>query len=106
MTGVQTCALPISVKTFNGTVTRVSDLTHDIRLLEIEIEKPLRFCAGQYVDLGITGWLQAALELTGAKGVVVDCENTKPEGAEGAEGAEGTEGTEAFRHCYRLEWKA
>ena len=44
----------IAVKTFDGTVTSVSELTHDIRLLEIEIEKPLRFWAGQYVDLGIT----------------------------------------------------
>ena len=51
----------------------------------------------EWYHLGITGWLQAALELTGANGVVVDYENTKPEGAEGAE---------AFRHCYRLEWKA
>ena len=43
----------IAVKTFDGRVTAVSALTHDIRLLEIEIDKPLRFWAGQYVDLAI-----------------------------------------------------
>ena len=41
----------IAVKAFAGRVARISALTSDIRLLEIEIEKPLKFWAGQYVDL-------------------------------------------------------
>jgi propane monooxygenase reductase component len=41
----------IAVKAFPGRVTGISTLTSDIRLLEIEIEKPLKFWAGQYVDL-------------------------------------------------------
>ncbi|WP_426441488.1 FAD-binding oxidoreductase [Bradyrhizobium genosp. P] len=41
----------IAVKAFAGRVAGVSALTPDIRLLEIEIEKPLKFWAGQYVDL-------------------------------------------------------
>jgi propane monooxygenase reductase component len=45
----------IPVKSFPGTVTGVRSLTHDIRLLEIELESPLRFWAGQYVDLTISG---------------------------------------------------
>ena len=44
----------IAVKSFAGTITRISELTHDIRMLEIEIEKPLKFWAGQYVDLTLT----------------------------------------------------
>ena len=41
----------IAVKSFDGRLTKITALTHDIRLLEIEIEKPLKFWAGQYVDL-------------------------------------------------------
>ena len=41
----------IAVKEFLGRVVATSALTHDIRLLEIEIERPLKFWAGQYVDL-------------------------------------------------------
>jgi propane monooxygenase reductase subunit len=41
----------IAVKAFAGRVVRISALTSDIRLLEIEIEKPFKFWAGQYVDL-------------------------------------------------------
>jgi ferredoxin len=41
----------IAVKAFAGRVAKISALTSDIRLLEIEIEKPLKFWAGQYVDL-------------------------------------------------------
>ena len=43
----------IAVKSYDATVKAVSNLTHDIRLLEIEIDKPLKFWAGQYVDLKI-----------------------------------------------------
>jgi propane monooxygenase reductase component len=41
----------IAVKSFPGRIAKISSLTSDIRLLEIEIEKPLKFWAGQYVDL-------------------------------------------------------
>jgi propane monooxygenase reductase subunit len=45
----------IAVKEFDATLVRSSALTHDIRLLEIDIDKPLKFWAGQYVDLTIPG---------------------------------------------------
>jgi propane monooxygenase reductase component len=45
----------IAVKEFPGRVQKVNALTHDIRLLEIEIERPLKFWAGQYVDLTLPG---------------------------------------------------
>ena len=45
----------IAVKTYPGTVVAVEALTHDIRLLSVELEAPLRFWAGQYVDLTIPG---------------------------------------------------
>ncbi|MGL4240541.1 MAG: FAD-binding oxidoreductase, partial [Beijerinckiaceae bacterium] len=45
----------IAVKEFPGRVEKISALTHDIRLLEIEIERPLKFWAGQYVDLTLPG---------------------------------------------------
>ena len=41
----------IPVKDFEGEVTGITPLTHDIRLLEITIDKPLKFWAGQYVDI-------------------------------------------------------
>jgi len=41
----------IAVKAFDGSVVATSALTHDIRLLEIEIERPMKFWAGQYVDI-------------------------------------------------------
>src|ERR1700692_4376073 len=43
----------IAVKEFGATLTKITPLTHDIRLLEIELDEPLRFWAGQYVDLTI-----------------------------------------------------
>ena len=45
----------IPVKSYAGTVTKVTPLTHDIRLLDIELENPMKFWAGQYVDLTIPG---------------------------------------------------
>lgn len=44
----------IAVKAFEATVVAVTNLTHDIRLLEIELDAPLRFWAGQFVDLTIS----------------------------------------------------
>ena len=45
----------IAVKSFNAVLTGITPLTRDIRLLEIELDSPLRFWAGQYVDLTIPG---------------------------------------------------
>lgn len=45
----------IAVKEYEAVLTAITPLTHDIRLLEIEIDKPLRFWAGQFVDLTIPG---------------------------------------------------
>ena len=43
----------IPVKEFNAVLTGITPLTHDISLLQIELDNPLRFWAGQYVDLTI-----------------------------------------------------
>ena len=43
----------IAVKDYKGKVIGVKELTHDIRELEVELESPMRFWAGQYVDLKI-----------------------------------------------------
>lgn len=45
----------IAVKDFPGTVVAVETLTQDIRMLSVELESPLRFWAGQYVDLTVPG---------------------------------------------------
>lgn len=45
----------IPVKTYNGKVLGVRSLTHDIRMLEIELDEPIKFWAGQYVDITIPG---------------------------------------------------
>lgn len=44
----------IAVKTIGGVLRAVKQLTHDIRLLEVEIDQPLKFWAGQFVELGVT----------------------------------------------------
>jgi propane monooxygenase reductase subunit len=43
----------IPVKEYEARLTNVSPLTHDIRFLEVDLDKPLKFWAGQYVDLTI-----------------------------------------------------
>jgi propane monooxygenase reductase subunit len=45
----------IAVREFDAVLTAITTLTHDIRLLELEINAPLRFWAGQYVDIAIPG---------------------------------------------------
>lgn len=45
----------IAVKQYGATVRGVEALTHDIRLLRLELDAPLRFWAGQYVDITIPG---------------------------------------------------
>ncbi len=44
----------IAVRSFDGTITRFEKLTHDIRGIEIEIDQPIKFWAGQYVDITVT----------------------------------------------------
>lgn len=48
-------ARSIPVKPFAGTVKANEALTHDIRQLRIETEQPLKFWAGQYVDITVPG---------------------------------------------------
>lgn len=43
----------IPVKDVEGVLTSVTDLTHDIRLLKVRLEKPLKFWAGQFVELSV-----------------------------------------------------
>ncbi len=43
----------IAVKTFKGAITAKSNLTHDIRAVEIDLEAPMKFWAGQYVDITV-----------------------------------------------------
>ncbi|MGI4765274.1 MAG: NADH:ubiquinone reductase (Na(+)-transporting) subunit F [Janthinobacterium lividum] len=45
----------IVVKTIPGRVTETSALTADIRVLELELDQPLRFWAGQFVELTVPG---------------------------------------------------
>lgn len=45
----------IPVKSFSGKVVSVETLTHDVRRLTIELDEPMKFWAGQYVDLTIPG---------------------------------------------------
>ena len=46
-------AKSIAVKTFKGAITAKSNLTHDIRAIEIDLEAPIKFWAGQYVDITV-----------------------------------------------------
>ncbi len=43
----------IAVREFEGVLRSVKTLTHDIRLLEVELEQPIKFWAGQYVELTV-----------------------------------------------------
>lgn len=43
----------IAVKEFDGVLSRVTPLTHDTRLLEVQLEQPMRFWAGQYIELSV-----------------------------------------------------
>jgi propane monooxygenase reductase subunit len=44
----------IAVKTFQGRISHIEKLTHDIRGIEIELASPMKFWAGQYVDITVT----------------------------------------------------
>lgn len=43
----------IAVKEFAGSLRSVTALTHDTRLLEVQLEQPMKFWAGQYVELTV-----------------------------------------------------
>ncbi len=43
----------IPVKQFSGKITDFQKLTHDIRGVQIELDAPLKFWAGQYVDITV-----------------------------------------------------
>ena len=43
----------IAVKEFEGTVSDIRKLTHDIRQVAITLDSPLKFWAGQYVDITV-----------------------------------------------------
>ncbi len=45
----------IPAKKFNGTVTAITSLTHDIRQIDIDLDGELTFRAGQYVDITSPG---------------------------------------------------
>ena len=43
----------IAVKTFDGVLSAVTTLTHDTRLLEVQLERPMKFWAGQFVEIAV-----------------------------------------------------
>ena len=43
----------IAVKDFVGRISAKQSLTHDIRSIEIDLETPMKFWAGQYVDITV-----------------------------------------------------
>jgi propane monooxygenase reductase component len=43
----------IAVKTLPAVLSKVTKLTHDTRLLEVALKQPLKFWAGQYVEIGV-----------------------------------------------------
>ena len=47
-------AKAIAVKTYAGRITEVEQLTHDIRGIAIGLSSPIKFWAGQYVDITVT----------------------------------------------------
>jgi propane monooxygenase reductase subunit len=45
----------VPVKDYEATVTGVTELTHDIRLLDVDLGEEMKFYSGQYCDLTIPG---------------------------------------------------
>ena len=45
----------IAVKTYDGVLSAVTQLTHDMRLLEVQLDRPIKFWAGQFVEIGVPG---------------------------------------------------
>ena len=48
-------AMHFPVQDFAGRIARIEDLTHDIKGVWIELDKPMDFQAGQYVNLSLPG---------------------------------------------------
>lgn len=44
----------IAVKTFKGNIAEIVRLTHDIRGIQIDLNSPIKFWAGQYADITVT----------------------------------------------------
>ena len=44
----------IAVKEFEGEITGIDQLTHDIRGIHIKLNAPIKFWAGQFVDITVT----------------------------------------------------
>src|SRR5262245_27173112 len=44
----------IAVKTYQGRIAAIERLTHDIRGIQIDLSSPIKFWAGQYVDITVT----------------------------------------------------
>lgn len=49
-----------AVKTLNGQIKSVATLSHDIRLLVVELDSPLHYDAGQYAQLSVPGHAELA----------------------------------------------
>ena len=43
----------IAVKTFDGVLSATTTLTHDTRMLEVQLEQPMKFWAGQFVEIHV-----------------------------------------------------
>jgi propane monooxygenase reductase component len=43
----------LPVKSYHARISAIAELTHDIRRLELELDQPMKFRAGQYVDITI-----------------------------------------------------
>ena len=43
----------IAIKTFSGQLSALTPLTHDTWMLDVELEQPMRFWAGQFVELSV-----------------------------------------------------
>lgn len=41
----------IAVKAFDGVLSAITPLTHDTRMLEVQLEQPMKFWAGQFVEI-------------------------------------------------------
>lgn len=44
----------IAVKDYQGKIAKIERLTHDIRFIEIALDAPMKFWAGQYADIMVT----------------------------------------------------
>ena len=45
----------IAVKSFDGVLSATTALTHDTRMLEVQLEQPMKFWAGQFVEFHVPG---------------------------------------------------